>query len=323
MVNAIQAIKNTPAGLTSTLTRRDVVAGAVAIMAIGKAGPDHAAPIADEIIDIHAHIISQNKERYPVAPLGGQMSDFARDRPQTFEEYVAQADTAGVTKAAIVQVSTYYGIDNSYLADSIAKNPKRFIGVCSINTIAPDNVQVLDGWMRRGLTGLRIFLLPGDDDLLINPKAAPVWEYAAKKGITICISTRGPGVSQTPMLLQRYPTVKVIFDHTDFLKLDEGPPYNSSQAFFDLAKFPNFYLKATPTTFRSGQAGRSTPQAFIQKLVSVFGAGHIAFGSDLPSAAGPLTKILAEVRDGMASLSPADRRMIFAGTAKRLYPALA
>jgi predicted TIM-barrel fold metal-dependent hydrolase len=220
-------------------------------------------------------------------------------------------------------VSTYYGIDNSYLADSIAENPNRFIGVCSINTIAPDNIQTLDGWMRRGLTGLRIFLLPGDNDLLIDPKAIPVWEYAAKKAITICISTRGPGVSQVPVLLKRYPTVKVVFDHTDFLKLDEGPPYHSSQSFFDLAKFPNFYLKATPTTFRSGHAGTSTPQAFIQKLVSAFGADHVAFGSDLPSAAGPLTKIISEVQDGVASLSPADRRMIFAGTAKHLYPALA
>jgi predicted TIM-barrel fold metal-dependent hydrolase len=305
------------------VNRRDVVTGAMAMMTVGKAGLGHAATGAGEIIDIHAHIISQDKQRYPAAPLGGQMSDFARDRPQTFEEYVAQADSAGVSEAAIVQVSTYYGIDNSYLADSIATSPKRFIGVCSINTIAPDNVQALDRWVHRGLTGLRIFLLPGDDDLLIDPKATPVWEYAAKQGITICVSTRGPGVSQIPMLLRRYPTVKVIFDHTDFLKLDEGPPYGGSQSFFELAKFPNFYLKATPTTFRGAQVGKSTPQAFIKKLVSVFGADHIAFGSDLPSAAGPLTKIIAEVQEGMASLSPADRRMIFAGTAKRLYPTLA
>jgi L-fuconolactonase len=323
MVNTIQTSRNNTAGSMKTWTRRDVVADAIAMMAVAKAGLGQAAPMTDEIIDIHAHIISQDKGRYPSAPLGGHMSDFARDRPQSFEEYIAQADSAGVRKAALVQVSTYYGIDNSYLADCIAKNPNRFVGVCSINTIAPDNVQVLDGWMRRGLSGLRIFLLPGDDDLLINPKATPVWEYAAEKGITISISTRGPGVSQVPVLLQRYPTVKVIFDHTDFLNLDEGPPYGNSQSFFDLAKFPNFYLKATPTTFRGGQVGRSTPQAFIQKLVSVFGADHIAFGSDLPSAAGPLTKILAEVQDGMASLSAADRRIIYAGTAKRLYPALA
>ena len=306
-----------------SLNRRDLISSAIAVMAFGKTSLSQAASATEEIIDLHAHVISPDKQRYPVVPLGGQMSEFARERPQTFEEYVKQADAAGVKKAALVQVSTYYGIDNSYLVDCIARHHKRFIGVCSINTISDDNVKSLDGWVRRGMTGLRIFLLPGDDDLLLNPKATPVWEYAAKKGITICISTRGSGVSQVPVLLKRYPTVKVVFDHTDFLKLEEGPPYANSQSFFEMAEFRNLYLKVTPTTFRSGQVGQSTTQSFIQKLVSVFGADHMAFGSDLPSAPGPLTKIIADAREGMSGLSPADRRMIFSGTARHLYPSLA
>jgi L-fuconolactonase len=182
-------------------------------------------------------------------------------------------------------------------------------------------VQVLDGWRRLGLTGLRIFSLATDKDLLINPKAAPVWDYVAEKGMTVCISTRD--LAQLRTVVKRNPKVKVVLDHTDFLMLDEGPPYQGSQSFFEMAEFPNFYIKATPTTFRSAGVGKSTPQAFLQKLVSVFGGDHIAFGSDLPSAEGPLTKLVAEAKDGMALLSPADRAMILAGTAKRLYPGLA
>lgn len=311
----------TRAGSMKFLNRRDLIAGAGAVVAAGKLGLGQSAPAAEEIIDIHAHIISKDPQRYPPAPLGGQMSAFARDRPQTFEEYVAQADSAGVRKAAIVQVSTYFGVDDSYLADSIAKAPRRFVGVCSINILAPDNVQVLDGWRRRGLTGLRIFSLATDKDLLINPKAAPVWDYAAAHGMTVCISTQDQVQLRT--IVKRYPQVKIVLDHTDFLKLDEGPPYPGAQSFFEMAEFPNFYMKATPTTFRSAKGGSSTPRAFLQRLVSVFGANHIAFGSDLPSAEGPLTKLIAEARDGLAALSPAERAMILAGTAKRLYPALA
>ena len=309
------------ANLRQSLTRREVIAGAGAMLAVGKLGLAQATRAGEEIIDIHAHIMSKDKQGYPPAPLGGQMSNFARDRPQTFEEYVAQADSAGVSKAAIVQVSTYYGVDDSYLADSIAKNPKRFIGVGSIDTLAPDNVQVLDKWMRRGLSGLRIFAGAGAKDLLINPKAAPVWEYCAEKGITVCVSTQD--LEQLRAVVQRYPKVKVVLDHSDFLKLDEGPPYQTSQSFFDMAEFGNFYLKATPTTFRSAAGGKSTPQDFLQKLVAVFGANHIAWGSDLPSAEGPLTKLVAEAKDGLSLLSPADRAMILSGTAKRLYPVLA
>lgn len=304
--------------LANRLTRRDLIAGAAAMLAAGRFALGQA---AEELIDIHAHIMAKDTQRYPPAPLGGQMSTFARDRPQTFEDYVAQADTAGVTKAAIVQVSTFYGIDDSYLADSVARDPKRFIGVCSIDTLAPDNVKVLDGWIRRGLTGLRIFTAAGVKNLLIDPKAAPVWDYCAHNGITVCISTQD--LEQLRTVVKRYPQVKIVLDHTDFLKLDEGPPYPSSQSFFEMAEFPNFYLKATPTTFRSAAAGKSTPQAFLQKLVAVFGADHIAWGSDLPSAEGPLTKLVAEARDGLAPITRADRSMIFAGTARRLYPTLA
>lgn len=321
MVNPAETGKTTAAASAKFLTRRDVITGAAAMAALGKLGLSQVAPPAEEIIDIHAHIMSKDTQRYPPAPVGGQMSAFARDRPQTLEEYIAQADSAGVSKAAIVQVSTYYGVDDSYLADSVAKYPKRFIGIGSIDILAPDNVKVLDGWMRRGITGLRIFTLANDKDSLINPKAAPVWDYCTEKKITVCISTRDP--EQLRTVVKRYPEGKIVLDHTDFLKLEEGPPYIGSQAFFDMAEFPNFYLKATPTTFRSAQVGKSTPQAFLQKLVSNFGADHIAFGSDLPSAEGPLTKLVAEAKDGLAPLSPADRAMILAGTAKRLYPALA
>ncbi len=321
MIDPLETARANAADCTKCLNRRNVIACAGAMLAASKLGLGQVAPKSEEIIDIHAHIISKDPQRYPPAPLGGQMSAFSRDRPQTFEEYVAQADSAGVRKAAIVQVSTYFGVDDSYLADSIAKAPKRFVGVCSINTLAADNVQVLDGWRRRGLTGLRIFSLATDKDLLINPKAAPVWDYAAQHGMTVCISTQDPVQLRT--VVKRYPQVKIVLDHTDFLKLDEGPPYASSQSFFEMAEFPNFYMKATPTTFRSAKGGSSTPQAFLQKLVSVFGANHIAFGSDLPSAEGPLTKLIAEAKDGLASLSTAERAMILAGTAKRLYPALA
>jgi L-fuconolactonase len=43
----------------------------------------------------------------------------------------------------------------------------------------------------------------------------------------------------------------------------------------------------------------------------------------LPSDVGPLTRLIAEARSCLATLSPTDRAMIFSGTAKRLYPAVA
>ena len=114
--------RSTPA---ESVTRRDVLVAGVALAA-GASGAARAAAQAEEIIDIHPHLLTKDDPRYPPHPLGGSQSDWSRERSQPFEKYVAEANAASVSKAACVQVSTFYGVDNSYLCDSIARDPKRF-----------------------------------------------------------------------------------------------------------------------------------------------------------------------------------------------------
>ena len=91
-------------------------------------------------VDIHPHVISTDTRRHPLAPLGGTQSTWSRDRPTPFEKLVEAMDAAGIDKAAIVQASTAYGHDNSYVAEAIAAFPKRFTGVFSVDVLAPDAV---------------------------------------------------------------------------------------------------------------------------------------------------------------------------------------
>ena len=72
------------------------------------------------IIDIHPHIIADDATRYPLDPLGGKQSGWSQSRPVTTEQMIAAMDKTGVDKAAIVQASTCYGHDNSYVADAVA-----------------------------------------------------------------------------------------------------------------------------------------------------------------------------------------------------------
>src|SRR5580693_10614399 len=109
------------------------------------------------VIDIHPHIISPDLKRYPRAPLGGKQSDWSATRPASLEQLIAAMDATGIQKAAIVQASTCYGHDNSYVADAVAAHPKRFTGVFSADVLAPDACETLAFWMKKGLTGLRLF----------------------------------------------------------------------------------------------------------------------------------------------------------------------
>src|SRR5476649_3091588 len=108
-------------------------------------------------IDIHPHIIASDTARYPLSPLGGHQSDWSRTRPVSMEQLIAAMDQAGVQKAAIVQASTCYGHDNSYVADAVAAYPERFTGVFSVDVLATDAPERMRYWRGKALTGLRLF----------------------------------------------------------------------------------------------------------------------------------------------------------------------
>ena len=282
--------------------------------------------MACEIIDIHPHILSADTRKYPSVPIRGKQSLWSRQRPQTLETLAAEMDGAGVTKAAIVQASTFYGFDNSYLADSIATDPKRFTGVCTIDVLAPDAVAVLQGWIERGMSGLRLFTggssHAADTSLLTDARSFPVWEYCSDRGVPVCVQTSPEGLSQVHFLLKKFTLAKVILDHVARPMLDDGPPYRAAQSLFDLAVYPNLYLKITPRTFALAKSGKSTPETFFHQLVQTFSSNRIAYGSNLPANEGPMLELIAQARAGLASLPATDQINILSGTAKTLYPVL-
>ena len=281
---------------------------------------------AMEIIDVHNHVIASDTARYPFAPLGGKQSEWSATRPVTAEGLIAEMDKAGVAKSAVVHASTAYGFDNSYLADSVAKYPDRFTGVFSIDMFAADAREQLGRWMRAGLTGMRLFTTgstaPGQADWLADPRTFPVWERAEEVNLPVCLQMRAEGVPDLLKLLARFRRVPIILDHLARPVISDGPPYKSAQWLFDLAAYPNLFLKLTTRTVEQASEGKSTPGEFFPRLVAAFGAGRIAWGSNFPAHAGPLSRLAGEAKHALACLSQPEQASIFAGTARRLYPAL-
>ena len=278
-------------------------------------------------IDIHPHIISGDATRYPLAPLGGHQSDWSRTRPVSVEQLVAAMDETGVQKAAIVQASTCYGHDNSYVADAVAAFPQRFTGVFSVDVLAADAPQRMRYWRDKGLTGLRLFTfgstMSEQANWLDDPKSFPAWTCASELGLSICLQMSAKAIPQAAGMAKRFPNVRIILDHGARPVLEDGPPYDAAAGLFGLARYPNIYLKLTPHMFAESRRGQATPETFFPRLVSEFGARRLAWGSNYPSSEGKLPELLKVARKSVASLTKADREWIFAKTAQMLYPALA
>jgi L-fuconolactonase len=278
-------------------------------------------------IDIHPHIIASDTARYPLAPLGGHQSDWSRTRPVTTEQMIAAMDNAGVAKAAIVQASTCYGHDNSYVADAVSAHPDRFTGVFSVDVLASDAPERMRYWLGRGLTGMRLFTIgstmPDQASWLDDPKTYPAWECAGELGLSICVQMSSKAFPQMIKMAERFSKVRIILDHMARPALEDGPPYSAANGLFELARYPNVYLKLTPRSFIESRKGKATPETFFPKLVSTFGSSRLAWGSNYPSSEGSLPELLALATSALASLQKNDRDWIFAKTAQTLYPVLA
>jgi predicted TIM-barrel fold metal-dependent hydrolase len=279
------------------------------------------------IIDIHPHVIATDTARYPLTPLGGTQSTWSRDRPTSYETMIKEMDAAGVAKSAIVQASTAYGHDNTYVAEAIAANPKRFTGVFSVDVLAPDAVDKMKQWIGRGFSGMRLFTtgstMPGQATWFDDPRSYPAWEYAGAAGLPVCMQMTPQGFPQLRGLMERFPKVRIILDHLARPKLVEGAPFTADQPFFDLAKYGQVFLKVTPVNVEPKEWGKATPELFFGAVVKAFGASRIAWGSNFPATAGPLSGILKKAQAAFAFASAAEREWIFGRTAQSLYPRLA
>ncbi|KAA9165854.1 amidohydrolase [Amycolatopsis acidicola] len=278
------------------------------------------------IVDTHTHVISPDSARYPADPIGGRQSDWSRERPVDADGLLRALDDAGIAKAVVVQASTVYGHDNRYVADTVAAHPDRFVGVYSIDALADNAVEKIQRWQCHGLAGFRLFTtgttMPGQADCLGHEKSYPAWAYAEQQGIPVCLQMTMQGLPALRRLLENFPGARVLLDHCARPDLTDGKPFRAAQALFDMAEFPGVHLKLTNRTLAAAATGESTPADFLEHLLSVYGAGRVAWGSNFPAAEGTLTELLKTAQDVLATLPEADQQLVFGGTAEKFYPAV-
>ena len=281
-----------------------------------------------DVVDAHCHIISEDPTRYPKAPIGGKQSEWAATRPVTAEGMVARMDETGIGQAVLVQATTHYGYDNSYVLDSSRQRPERFVAVGTVDPLRPDAAASLKAAVGDGgLAGVRLFTsgstVPTQGEWFVAPETFPFWEQAAELDLPVCLQMRlGPATGQLVELLGRFPGVKVLLDHIGYPDIAASPARAGAEV-AALAVHPGLHLKLTHRNLERLRDAGERADDFLGPVVEAFGAGRIAWGSNLPAAEQSLPELLALAEEILAGLPERDRREIFAGTARRLYPGLA
>ena len=181
-------------------------------------------------------------------------------------------------------------------------------------------------WVKeRGVRGLRLFLAAERDPRwLDDPRAFSVWERAEALDIPVCVCLRFRQLPRLRTVIERFPQVRVALDHLGAPRLDDGFPYDNAGPLFELVKLNNVYLKFSSVNLYAAAKGNSTPQQFFQRLLDVFGAQRLMWGSNFPNTYDRSLKEQLALALGELSFVPeADQRWLFADTARSLWPSLA
>ncbi|GAA3442703.1 amidohydrolase family protein [Planomonospora venezuelensis] len=280
------------------------------------------------VVDAHCHIISDDLTAYPRAPIGGKQSEWAESRPVTADGLAALMDETGIRQAVLVQATTAYGYDNSYVLDSTKRRADRFVAVGTFDPLRPDAASALeDATGDGGLAGVRLFTsgstVPVQGEWFAAPETYPFWEKATELDVPVCLQMRlGPATKQLEEVLERFPGVRVLLDHIGYPDIAASPSGAGSEV-AELARHTNLYLKLTHRNLERLQDAGKEAAGFLEPVMEAFGARRIAWGSNCPAAEQSLPELLALAEEVLAELPDGDREEIFSGTARRLYPGLA
>jgi L-fuconolactonase len=284
------------------------------------------------IVDTHVHVVSDDRKRYPQVSDGAHgssapsVADIGQPEwpPLTGEQLLKSMDENGIDRALLVQTYFTYHFDNRYMVDCERKWPDRFQSVCVIDQLAPDAPDVLSELVEKHhVRGLRMMGARGPGSLK-DPKSFPLWERAEKLRIPICIGARIEELPDARVPLERFTSVPVALEHVWGLKLGD-PPYDSLKPLWDMAKFPNVRLKTAPNNSHAARESKGGPREFFGKLVDMFGAKRIMWGSNYPAhwhRYGHMKERLAIMREDFSFLDAADRNWIFGEAALALWPSL-
>jgi predicted TIM-barrel fold metal-dependent hydrolase len=177
---------------------------------------------------------------------------------------------------------------------------------------------------KQGVTGLRFMRgrLPATS--LGEPATFPLWERLQALSIPVAVNDRVAEIPKIRRALDRYPDVKVAFEHAWGHHVDAPPAYPLLEPLFSLAGYPNVYVKTAIDNIIAARKGGGTPEALYEKLVKVFGPRRIMWSSNYPAHPefGTIDERLRESKKAMAFLGRDDQDWIFGRTALEFYPAL-
>jgi predicted TIM-barrel fold metal-dependent hydrolase len=260
------------------------------------------------LFDTHAHLISDDWERYRAQPMDPSLPIPARPGyTVTVEALIAMMDAENVAEACLVQRGHVYGYDNSYIVDSAARYPDRLHPVVILDPLDPATAGVYREMAARGQVGgfrmavSRPWML--DTGWLCSPPAMKVWEACAKfrtpLALILFMNQLSYLLPLVKILARQFPELPILLDHgampygmTQYevaLAEEKGQPvvmpppphFGIDRTIAIFEDTPNVFFKITEINMERLVKAGVRPAHIVRRMVDSFGPERLMWGSDV------------------------------------------
>jgi len=316
-------------GGTTYFSRRQVLqATAAAAAASSLAGSQ--APAAEEAptatrhghdIDAHVHVWTKDTKRYKLAS-PYTVKDMV---PPDFtpDELLSIARPHGVDRITLIQMH-FYGFDNAYMLDSIARFPGVFRGVAVIDEHAPDACERMRTLVAKGVRGFRLY--PFDKPVepwLDSAGMKAMWKCGAETGQAMCALINPEGLPALDAMCARFPQTPVVVDHFGRIGMQGPVRKEDIDNLCRLARHKRTHVKVS-AYYALGQ--KKAPYLdlapMFRRLIEAFGPERLMWASDCPFQVqdGHTYRDSIElVRSRLDFLSDSDRQWLLRRTAEKVF----
>lgn len=304
---------------------------------------------SEPLFDTHAHLISDDWDRYPPRALRAELPVPKRtEYTVTAEALIQMMDAQRVPTACVVQRGHLYGHDNSYIIDSARRFPGRLLPVVILDTQDPQTPErFADMVKNQRVRGFRVAnTRPShlDTAWMSSPAALQVWKTCADLNVpmtVIIFQNQLPYVLPLLHIIAKmFPTLPVLIDHlgtpygatlvemnwaresgvTGELIMPPAPDFGVHAFIGRFRDTPNVYFKLTEVNMeRMHEAGVSAAQ-LVRRMADEFGAERLVWGSDVgQSLRWSYADKTMMGRLASERLNPRERALFLHDTAARLY----
>jgi predicted TIM-barrel fold metal-dependent hydrolase len=260
-----------------------IILAAGSLLAHAAAGAHAQGVKAMNYIDAHVHVWTPDTARYPLAP--GFKKENVMPASFTPEELFKQCKPTGVGRINLIQIS-FYGFDNSYMLDMIAKHPDVFVGTAVINPLGKDPAQEMADLAKRGVRSFRIHPKLSEQPIekWLRPEGYKKMFAAGARNNQAMACLIGPdALPELERMCKEFPDTPVIIDHLARIGADGVIRDEDVERLCGMAKHKKVMVKIGAFYALGKKQPPYTDLApTIKKVVMAFGPRRCMWESDSP-----------------------------------------